>query len=223
MTAAEAEETTPRRTRRKPDGDSATRRRVLDAAVACILERGLYRASSNAIAERAGLSWGVIQYYFGTREALMLAVLEDGARRLTENLRDASITGATTAERVASYSGILARFYASPDYLAFIQVMLSLSHDPRTSEKTLQTLRRISEETMPPVRSLQEQVLAGIEPPHSEVRSLLFHALRGLALSHMMLGAVPSHDVAAAAREFPKHHDLLAEALALLIERERTN
>jgi AcrR family transcriptional regulator len=223
MPATEAGAASPRRARRKPNGDSASRQRVLDAAIACILERGLYRASSNAIAEQAGLSWGVIQYYFGTREALMLAVLEEGERRLTESVRDAEITGETVAERVASYMNILARYYGSPDYLAFTQVMLNLTHDPRTSEKTLQTLRRISEETMPPLRSLQEQVLAGIEPRHPEVRPLLFHALRGLALSHVMLGAVPSNNLAEAAREFPEQRQLLAEALALLIERESTD
>src|SRR5258708_35070954 len=89
--------------RRKPPGDSASRQRVLDAAVQCILEQGLYRASSNAIAEQAGLSWGVIQYYFGTREALMLAVLEAGARRLDVAVRGAESTRDALVRRVESY------------------------------------------------------------------------------------------------------------------------
>src|SRR5262245_49659899 len=105
--------------RRRPHGDSASRQRVLDAAVQWILEQGLYRASSNAIAEQAGLSWGVIQYYFGTREALMLAVLEEGARRLDEAVRDAEITGETLTERVERYLEILAQYYGSPEYLVF--------------------------------------------------------------------------------------------------------
>src|SRR5215470_15095203 len=89
MTTASARSRSPRR---KPNGDGDSCQRVLDAAVRCILEQGLYRASSNAIAEQAGLSWGVIQYYFGTREALMLAVLEEGARRLQEAVENATIT-----------------------------------------------------------------------------------------------------------------------------------
>lgn len=199
---------------------TASRQRVLDAAIACILSRGLYRASSNAIAEQAGLSWGVIQYYFGTREALMLAVLEEGARRLTESVRNATINGETMAERVGSYSAILERYYGSPDYLAFTQVMFGLSHDPSTSDKTLQALRRISEDAMPPLRRLQDDVLNGLEPRRPGVRALLFHALRGLALSHVMPGTVPAGDPAGASRESPGQRELLAEALALLIERE---
>lgn len=215
------ETTEPRRARRKPGGDgSASRQRVLDAAIACILEQGLYRASSNAIAEKAGLSWGVIQYYFGNRETLMLAVLEEGARRLTESVRDAEVKGETIAERVGSYSAILERYYGSPDYLAFTQVLLGLSHDPRTSDTTMATMRRISEDAMPPLRRLQEDVLSGLEPRRPEVRTLLFHALRGLALSHVMLRAIPSGELAGASRDFPGQRELLAEALALLIERE---
>lgn len=220
MPATEAEEPKTRRGRRKPNGDSASRQRVIDAAIRCITEQGLYRASSNAIAEQAGLSWGVIQYYFGTREALMLAVLEEGARRLEAAATGASITGATLTERVAKYMDILATYYGSPDYLVFTQVLISLSHDPRTSDTALATLRRISEETSPPLLSLQDQVLGDAVVRRPAIRSLLFHSLRGLGLSHVMLAAVPSADPESTAQEFPEQRELLAEAIALLIEKE---
>jgi AcrR family transcriptional regulator len=207
-----------RRTRRKPSGDSASRQRVLDAAIECILEQGLYRASSNAIAEQAGLSWGVIQYYFGTREALMLAVFEEGARRLDVAIADATITGATLTERVESYLEILARYYGSPDYLVFMQVLISLTHDPRTSEQTRRGLEAVNEASQPPLRRLQSEVLAGTGITSPEVGGLLFHALRGLELSHVMLGTIPSVDLPLAAQQFPAQRKLLAEALALLIE-----
>jgi AcrR family transcriptional regulator len=206
--------------RRRPPGDSASRQRILNAAVQCILEQGLYRASSNAIAEHAGLSWGVIQYYFGTREALMLAVLEEGTRRLDAAVRDAEITGATLVERVESYLEVLSRYYGSPDYLVFTQVLISLSHDPRTSAQTRERLERVNAATQPPMRRLQAQVLAGTGVTEPAVGSLLFHSLRGLALSQVMLSTIPSVDLPEVSREFPAHRRLLAEALALLIERQ---
>ena len=206
--------------RRRPPGDSASRQRVLDAAVRCILEQGLYRASSNAIAEQAGLSWGVIQYYFGTREALMLAVLEEGTRRLDAAVRDAEIAGQTLTERVESYLEILGRYYGSPDYLVFTQVLISLSHDPRTSAQTRERLERVNTTTQPPMRRLQAQVLRGTGVTEPTVASLLFHSLRGLALSQMMLAAIPSVDLPEVSQQFPAHRKLLAEALALLIEQK---
>jgi AcrR family transcriptional regulator len=206
--------------RRKPPGDSASRQRVLDAAVRCILEQGLYRASSNAIAEQAGLSWGVIQYYFGTREALMLAVLEEGGRRLDAAVRDAEIAGETLTERVECYLEILARYYGSPDYLVFMQVLISLSHDPRTSGQTRERLERVNTTTQPPLRRLQAQVLRGTGVTEPAVGSLLFHSLRGLALSQVILSTIPSVELPEVIQEFPDHRKLLAEALALLIEKE---
>ena len=77
----------------RPDADPATRRRVLDAAVSCIIERGFYRASSNEIARQAGMTWGVIQYHFGTRESLMLAVLNDTMTRFVDLVEHANIEG----------------------------------------------------------------------------------------------------------------------------------
>src|SRR5215472_10669679 len=91
----------PPPTRRRPavpEDDQGTRLKVVEAAIQCILEQGFYRASSNAIAETAGLSWGVIQYYFGSREGLMLAVLEEGNRRLRDIVSEVNITGDTLAE-----------------------------------------------------------------------------------------------------------------------------
>jgi AcrR family transcriptional regulator len=210
----------PRGTRRRPPGDSASRQRVLDAAVQCILEQGLYRASSNAIAEHAGLSWGVIQYYFGTREALMLAVLEEGARRLGSALQDATITGETLVARIDCYLEILASYYGSPDYLVFAQVLLSLSHDPRTSVQTRDRLERINARTQPQLRRLQAQVLEGTGVERKAVESLLFHSLRGLALSHVMLATVPSVHIPVVPQDFPEQRKLLAQALALLIDSE---
>jgi len=52
--------------RRRRDGE-ATRRKVLDAVVESVLDVGYYKASSNEIARRAGVTWGAIQHLFGSR------------------------------------------------------------------------------------------------------------------------------------------------------------
>jgi AcrR family transcriptional regulator len=200
-------------------GDKDTRERVIDAAIKCILEEGFYRASSNAIAERAGLTWGVIQYYFGSREALMLAVLEEGTRRLVQDLSGAEITGATLVERIEEYTTILERYYADPEYLAFTQVLLNLSHDPRTSAQTLATMKKITGTVDTELNRLTNTLISGTTVRHRELRELVFHALRGLALSEVMLGSLP-FDMKSEARKFPAHRHLLAEALSMLIERE---
>lgn len=200
---------------------SDTRLRVIEAALSCILERGFYRASTNAIAERAGLTWGVIQYYFGTREALMMAVLEEASRRLTETLSSAEITGEDLTRRVERFYDILAGYYGSPDYLAFIQVQVNLAHDPRTSEQARQTLIEISERANPELRRLMAKVIGtkrrGKRPEN--IANLLFHALRGVSMSHVMLGTIPEY-ADKPPGDFPAERKLLARAMSLLIEQE---
>jgi AcrR family transcriptional regulator len=207
-------------TRRRPaeaEDDQGTRQKVIEAAIQCILEQGFYRASSNAIAETAGLSWGVIQYYFGSREGLMLAVLEEGNRRLKDIVSEANITGDTLEKRLEQYFLILERYYGDPDYLAFIQVLLNLSHDPRTSAQTVKAMTRGSAEIEVHFARLTNQLLAGTGIRRQALRNLPFHALRGLALSEVMLEALP-YDTTTRQRRVLDQRGLLARALSLVME-----
>jgi AcrR family transcriptional regulator len=126
--------TTTRRNGRQPraDGES-TRARILASATDCILEQGYYQTSSNDIARRAGVTWGALQYQFGSREALLLEVLNTAWRGLQEEIRSARIEGGTLEERLESLLGLLATHYSKPAHLANMQILLDLSHDPRSS------------------------------------------------------------------------------------------
>jgi AcrR family transcriptional regulator len=199
--------------------DIDTRQRVIESAIECIIEEGFYRASSNAIAERAGLSWGVIQYHFGSRELLMLAVLDEGTRRLVEDLSKADIIGDSLMERIESYGHILTRYYADPHYLAFLQVLLNLRHDPRTSAQTLETMTQITGTVEEQLDRLSKMLFDGIAVRQNALRGLVFHVLRGLALSDAMLGALP-FDTPQQLKNLPTQRRLAAEALTLLIEQE---
>jgi AcrR family transcriptional regulator len=199
--------------------DSDTRQRVIDSAIKCISEEGFYRASTNVIAERAGLSWGVIQYHFGSRELLMLAVLEEGTHRLVEDLSTADIGGETLTGRIQNYGDILTRYYADPQYLAFVQVLLNLRHDPRTSAQTLETMTKITATVEAQLDRLTKKLFEGMAVRQPALRGLVFHVLRGLALSEAMLGALP-FDTPRQVKNIPEQRRLAAEALTMLLERE---
>jgi AcrR family transcriptional regulator len=188
--------------------------------VRCILEDGFYRASSNAIAEKAGLSWGVIQYYFGSRENLMLTVLEEGTRLLVEELSTSLIVGATLVDRIESYLHIVDRYYGDPRYLAYMQVMLNLSRDPKTSAQTMETMMTVSRESEIPIHRLNSKLFAGISVRNRAVRQLVFTVLRGLALSESMTSALPFATSTPPSDRLTRHR-LTAEALSLLVEQYR--
>ena len=195
-----------------------TRQRVIDAAIDCILENGFYRASSNAIAERAGLSWGVIQYWFGSRESLMLAVLEEGTERLRRLLEARHVAGATMQERVESYFDILAAYYSEPAWLAFFQVLINLSHDPATSRQSVDMMEAMNQSGRPLFARLTEELFAGLPPPDPGLSEYVFHVTRGLAISHLVLTVNPRGADRRWQPNVGAMRALLARSLAMLVE-----
>jgi AcrR family transcriptional regulator len=64
----------PRLTQDKKTAE--TRRRLLDAAIACLIERGYANTTTSEIAERAGLSRGAQLYHFPKKEELLTSAIE---------------------------------------------------------------------------------------------------------------------------------------------------
>jgi AcrR family transcriptional regulator len=190
----------------------------VEAALDCILERGFYRASSNEIARRAGTTWGAIQYHFGTREKLMLAALEVSDREFEQLLESADIGTGTTAERLDRLGALLTRQYARPRYLAALQIVLNLAHNPETSAETAAALiavdRRLSSQLISLIR-------LAIGPKADEATvTLVFHAMRGLAVSHLIQEQTAPAELVGTRQpgNLPADGRRLATALARLIE-----
>jgi AcrR family transcriptional regulator len=74
----------PSGSRRRPD---VTRRTVLRAATAEFARNGLAGARVDEIARRAGVSKRMLYHYFGNKEAVWLAVLEEAYLRIREEER----------------------------------------------------------------------------------------------------------------------------------------
>jgi AcrR family transcriptional regulator len=188
-------ESPSRRLRR--DGE-ATRRRVLDAVVSCILEQGYYQASSNEIARRAGVTWGTIQHQFGSREALMIAVLEDGWRRLHERLGTEKVAGGSLEVRLWAVLEVLATYYESPDHLAQIQIILDFTANPDTSAETRRAIERHGHELTRAWEPLFAQAL-GDAAGERDLVVYAFTTLRGYLTGRLIavsIADIPGDSVA---------------------------
>ena len=207
-----------RRERTSGNGENDTRERVIKAAVECIIDLGFYRGSStNEIARRAGVTWGVIQWYFGNREGLMLAVLEEGARHMVETVEGAHIEGSTVVERMSQLIDVFSTHYARPDYLASLQVQLNMDHDPRTSAKVRKTMLEVAERSNAPVRRLLREAL-GPAANKSELGTTIFLVIRGFSFSQQLLDSMAYDTVAPKQDRAAQRRRLLAQILAPYIE-----
>jgi AcrR family transcriptional regulator len=176
-------------TRRLRRDGVATRRRVLDAVVACILERGYYQASSNEIARRAGVTWGTIQHQFGSREALMIAVLEDGWRKLQDRVGTEKIVGGSLEMRLWAVLGVLAVYYESPEHLAQIQILLDFTANPDTSADTRRAIVRHGRELNKAWEPLFAQAL-GDAAKDRDLVIYAFTTLRGYLTSQQIASSI---------------------------------
>ncbi len=199
-----------------------TRDRVIDAAIECIIDLGFYRGSStNEIARRAGVTWGVIQHYFGNREGLMLAVLQDGARHMVDTVVEARIDGATVVERMAQLIDVFSEHYARPDYLASLQVLLNMDHDPRTSSDVRKTMVEVSERSEAHIRRLLREAL-GPAMNKPDLSTTIFLVIRGFGFSQQLLDSMAYDTVAPKRDRVARRRRLLAEILAPYVEMAAT-
>jgi AcrR family transcriptional regulator len=199
------------------NGDVATRQRVLDATVACVLELGFYRSSTNEIARRAGVTWGVIQHYFGTRERLMVAVLQNGFGHFAEMVEGVVIEGDTIRDRMGQLVDLFAACYARPEYLVDLQVLLSMDRDPRTSSEVRDTMREVAAKSAVHVRRLVNDTL-GPAAATPDLMDTVFLTLRGFGLSQQLLDTM-SYDAPAPKRDrVARQRRLLADLLTPLVE-----
>lgn len=169
--------------RRRGDAEE-TRRRVLDAVVATVIDIGYYKASSNEIARRAGVTWGSIQHLFGSRDQLMLDVLNDIGSSMTQRFASAVIEGDTLEERLANVLAVLATHYEQDIYLVQMQILLELSATSSTSEGQHRAVQRQNSEMFD---HLAQPLLEKAIGPLAQDRDLVMYAfmtMRGFLTSY---------------------------------------
>jgi len=174
--------------RRRTDGEQ-TWRRMLDAAVETILEKGYYQASSNEIARRAGVTWGTIQHQFGTREALLLAVLNDRWAVFDARMATAEIKGDTLEDRLTAVLDVLASHYEQPAQLAQLQILLDLSRNPNTSAETRRAIAEHGAELTRAWRPLFDRALGEVAREDDLLR-YAFLTLRGYLSGSLIASSI---------------------------------
>ena len=86
----------------------ATRRQLLDAALAVIGEKGYSAATVDEIVDAAGVSKGVAYYHFKNKAAMAESILEEGLGELIEQCERLAEEAASAPEALAGMVEVLA-------------------------------------------------------------------------------------------------------------------
>lgn len=115
----------------KPARHTADERRIEITAAAAIefARRGLEGATTDRIAERAGVSQPYVVRLFGTKKALFLAVANRAYERIAAAFRAAAV-GETPEDRLANMGAAYIALLSDRDELALQLQLYAAAYDP---------------------------------------------------------------------------------------------
>ena len=158
-----------------------TRAKIVDETVRCIIEEGFSAATAKHVAERAGVTWGVIQYHFGDRNGLLMAVVDAGVASLVDSLSSADVGGLPLRKRIEVVIDTAWSCYSSPTSMAAFEILRATRGGP--GEASRRHLLEMNSAIAQLGRLITE------DPANDGVAEVIWAALRGVVLAQMIIGA----------------------------------
>jgi AcrR family transcriptional regulator len=193
---ARAEQVTPNRR------GVRSREAVLDAAEHLMAEQGYEAASVAALVEEAGVPPSSIYHYFGSKEGVLLAVMERGAERFFEALPDIDRrVGSQTEHLQALVEIVAATLEHHPDFLRILVVMAARPVASGEGE-IHRVVNRVRELALERLR-LQMQLVFGLDPKSADADQLARFALAAIDGSFVAYQSHPELTLAGLLEHLP--------------------
>ena len=171
-----------RKTRRIAEGEKA--QRIVEAMRSSVARRGTAGSTFDHVAREAGVSRGLLHYYFGTKEQLLVeAVRRDCELRM--ELLERQLAGARTAE---AFIGLMARnlqqtVREDPDFVTLMFELFTLSRRNRDiAAEYAELMRRTREQVAGMLASAQRDGVVKLHAEPDTVAEILFALGDGFAL-----------------------------------------
>jgi AcrR family transcriptional regulator len=159
-----------------------TRALVIDETIRCILDEGFAAASAKHITERAGVTWGVVQYHFGDRDGLLMAVVDKGFAELLEALRELPHAAENVRDRTEFIVDAAWEAFSSPTSMAALEILIATRamRDPGASEHLAALGTAMAK--------LGKKIGEGLDARHAAaIGNLIWATLRGLVVNALVI------------------------------------
>ena len=167
-----------------------TRELILQTALDCLREDGLAGTSAAKIASRCDLSWGVIQYHFGDRAGLLLALLDRTFEWLKDSVSEPAGVSSRPLDRLRMLVEAVWAAMSHPDYRILLDIQSELGRDlPHRSD-----VRKRAHEIRARLREIWRKALPEI--PIADVdraERLATLGLQGIAMERAIVGPRAAH------------------------------
>ncbi len=171
---------------RREERTATSRARILDAAVACLVESGYAGATTLRIQARAGVSRGRLLHHFPSRDALLVAASRHLA---TERLRATAVRmgglsrGLTGGERLDRAVELMWQTFSEPHFWAAVELWTAARTNPELRRALLPEEREVGAAIRAGADAFYGPVLVA-HPRYPQVRDLILTSMRGVGLTY---------------------------------------
>jgi AcrR family transcriptional regulator len=167
------------------DRIAETRIRLLDAVIDTLAECGYAGTSTTVVARRSGLTRGAQQYHFGTKDQMMVAVIEYLGESIEAADMDAALGHLEGRKRVRAALSVMAQMFTGPVPNAYIELWFA----SRTNPELAAALKNTDFAGHKGVRRLfGDELIERAGPEFDALLDLAMFALRGMALDAHLVG-----------------------------------
>ncbi len=171
-------------TRKEQERSRLTRQRLMEAAVACLVEYGWSGTTTTVVAERAGVSRGAQLHHYPTRAELVVAAVAHVGKVLVDDILAAAEELPSGPGRTEAVLQMLGDFYSGPLFVAALELWVAARTDPQLLEAVRPFERRLGRES----HRLTVGVL-GLDDSDPAVREAVQGTLdmvRGMGLANLL-------------------------------------
>ena len=186
--------TFPPATRRTQAQRSAdTRRRVLDAAVECLVERGYARTTVEQVARRAGVSLGAERHHFPSKIDLLTHAVRHPFQGLGEDTRQAFMSLPTGPGRAGTAVELWWQSFQDPRSYAALEVYFASRTDPALREAFTPVAIGHGSDLKTALGLLFPEAAAS-NPRFAVTWDVIVDVLQGMAIGRVLFGESASPD-----------------------------
>jgi AcrR family transcriptional regulator len=168
-------------TPRKLEGEKA--QRIVEAMRTSVGKRGAAGSTFDVVAREAGVSRGLLHYYFGSKERLMVEVVRSDCDARVAALEERLATATSADEFVAFLVQTLEAFLSDEPSQAVLYEMLSASRRSEEIRAELAELyRRWRGQLATALRDKQQEGVVSLDAEPESVAALLFALGDGMGL-----------------------------------------
>ncbi len=170
----------------------AKRRQILEAAVRAFARKGYHACRVGEIAEEAGVAYGLVYHYFGSKQEVLEEIFRDTWTQMLARIREVAESDESASEQVRKVTALLLRTWRRDQDLVRVLV--------REVTRSPEQLKRQVDEIGHAYEALEEIVVNGQRSGEfrddidSKVAATVFYGALEEVLTGWVMGQLPDGD-----------------------------